>query len=151
MTRLGLIAKTGMALAAGFLVWRMGDYLATDANADSPSLVDAHVERVIDGDTIDITALVWIDQTVKAHLRIRGIDAPELHGHCPAERWAAQMATEWLRNAVEGHDVMLTEIGTDKFGRVLAHVTLGDRDIAASTSSTPSRALNAAEGNRLKM
>lgn len=123
-----MIWRTAMLAVFGFLAAMLVKYsLAHDG---PPDLVNAHVDRVIDGDSVEVTASIWIDQTVKASVRLRGIDAPELHGKCPAERWAGLQAKEWLKAAIEGHDVDLTELGTEKFGRVLARVAFDGRDIA---------------------
>jgi endonuclease YncB( thermonuclease family) len=78
--------------------------LAAPAAADSV--------RVIDGDTI-----VHRGQTI----RIMGLDAPEVHHRCPAEKALAERARARLAELlldgfrVEAH-------GRDRYGRVLAVV-----------------------------
>jgi len=87
----------------------------------------AEVLRVIDGDTVEVRVHIWLglDQTV--HVRLRGIDAPEMHGHCPGEREKAQMAKDYLERTIAGQSVSLTDIGVDKYGgRVDAWVRLSD-------------------------
>ncbi|SHO65968.1 Endonuclease YncB, thermonuclease family [Pseudoxanthobacter soli DSM 19599] len=85
--------------------------------------VEARVERVIDGDTLAVRAHIWLGQDVSVLVRIRGIDAPELHGRCAAERQQALAARGALAAAVEAGTVTLSAIEADKYGgRILADV-----------------------------
>ncbi|WP_416065018.1 thermonuclease family protein [Rhizobium sp. ZK1] len=65
---------------------------------------------------------------MEVYVRIRGIDAPEMHSKCPEVRRAgieAQHALEQMTSGVTG--IKLTDISGDKyFGRILANVTLPD-------------------------
>lgn len=92
----------------------------------------ADVDRVIDGDTLAVTAEVWPGVVVRARVRLLGVDAPELRGACPAERAAAAAARD-LVAALAGARVTLTGIRRDKYaGRVDARVALADgRDLGA--------------------
>lgn len=88
-----------------------------------PGPVPATLIRVVDGDTIRIEALVWIDLRVEVLVRLRGIDAPELNGQCPEERAQAVAATEALAAIAADGPFKLIEIDDDKyFGRVVADV-----------------------------
>lgn len=64
-------------------------------------------------------------------MRLKGIDAPELHGGCAREREGAEAARVLLAALLEGGEVMLSDIEADKYGgRVDAVVTLADgRDV----------------------
>jgi len=97
-----------------------------------PGPVAASVVKVIDGDTLDVSVKVWIGQDTRTRVRIRGIDAPELHARCPAEKAGALAAKARLKELV-GTTVTLTAIGQDKYaGRVDAKVTATDgSDVAA--------------------
>ncbi len=89
--------------------------------------VNAAVVAVIDGDTVEVRALVWIQQEVVTRVRLRGIDAPELAGRCPAETRRGTEARDALAGLVTGTMVRLTEIEPDKYGgRVVARVILAD-------------------------
>ena len=89
--------------------------------------VEAEVVRVIDGDTFVATAHVWPGEVITVAVRVRGIDAPELHSHCAAERQAALEARDALQGMLTGGPVTISNIGGGKYyGRVLADVT--DRD-----------------------
>ena len=82
---------------------------------------------MIDGDTLDVTVKVWIGQDTRTRVRIRGIDAPEIHARCPAEKAGALAAKARLKE-LAGKLVTLTAIGQDKYaGRVDATVTAGGR------------------------
>jgi micrococcal nuclease len=86
-------------------------------------LVPAELIRVIDGDTIEVRALIWLDQFVTTRVRLRDIDAPERSARCPAEaRIAEESAAALARMLVSGR-LFLAEVGRDKYGgRVLARV-----------------------------
>jgi len=98
-----------------------------------PGPVAASVVKVIDGDTLDVTVRVWIGQDTRTRVRIRGIDAPELHARCPVEKAGALAAKARLKE-LAGKAVTLTAIGQDKYaGRVDATVTAENgSDIAAT-------------------
>ncbi len=74
--------------------------------------------RVIDGDTLEVVALIWLDQRVTTRVRIEGIDTPERRSPCAAEREAAaaasRFATDWL--ASQG-SIVLRDLIHDKYGR----------------------------------
>jgi len=99
--------------------------------------VEAHVERVIDGDTLAAVAHVWPGHSVRVSVRIRGIDAPEMRSRCAAERAAAEAARQALEELVAGAPVLVANIGGDKyFGRVIADVMVHDgRDAAAALAA----------------
>jgi len=74
--------------------------------------------RVVDGDTLRCDT---------GRIRLLGIDAPELPGHCAQGRHCAPgdpfASTESLRMAMgDGTTLRIRTIGTDRYGRVLALV-----------------------------
>ena len=90
--------------------------------------VSAQLVRVVDGDTLLVDATPWPQQTIEVYVRLRGIDAPELHSHCGEVRAAAERAQLALQ-AITGASgtIALTHISGDKyFGRILADVETGD-------------------------
>lgn len=88
-----------------------------------PGPVAAQVIEVVDGDTIAVRAHVWLGQNIETHVRLFGIDAPELKGRCPREIELAQAARRFLESEVGGRAVTLRDIRHDKYGgRVLARV-----------------------------
>ena len=87
----------------------------------------ADVVSVIDGDTLDVRAHVWLGQTVAIRVRLDGIDTPELRGRCAAERTAAEAARELVRARIGADPVRLMEVRYGKYaGRVLARIVLED-------------------------
>jgi endonuclease YncB( thermonuclease family) len=64
--------------------------------------VSAKVVRVVDGDTIDVRAAIWIGQGLFIRIRIDGIDAPELKARCAEERRLAEKARDYLARRLSG-------------------------------------------------
>ncbi|MGL3105574.1 thermonuclease family protein [Bradyrhizobium sp. BR 1432] len=91
---------------------------AGDAGARQP----IEVIRTIDGDTF----LARVHPRNGGHLvvrvRLRGIDAPELKASCQDELNKAEAATDALRNLLGQGDVTISNLGPDKYGRILADV-----------------------------
>lgn len=83
----------------------------------------ADVVRIIDGDTFGAAARIRLGEAVDIHVRIEGIDAPELHTRCGAERRRALAAKDYLENRIGGGEVELSGVRYDKYGgRVRATV-----------------------------
>jgi endonuclease YncB( thermonuclease family) len=57
-----------------------------------------------------------------ARVRLRGIDAPEMKASCREELDKAEAATEALRGLLREGGVTISNLGTEKYGRVLADV-----------------------------
>lgn len=90
------------------------------------------VVRVVDGDTVAVRVSVWLQQEVSVLVRLRGVDAPELHGRCSDETARAVEAREALRRALGDGPVVLSRIEGDKYyGRVLADVETAAGEDAA--------------------
>ena len=105
--------------------------LSGESEIEGP--IPAEVLRVIDGDTITVRARIWIGQDLTTNVRLFGVNAPELRGHCEAERKLAEEARRFLAARVEGRAVLLRNIALDKFGgRVVARVEDGMGDVAAA-------------------
>jgi endonuclease YncB( thermonuclease family) len=96
--------------------------------------VEATVVEVLDGDTFLADAHIWPGQIIEVHIRIRGIDAPEMKSRCETEHLAALRARDALSNLLGGGNVKLSNIGGAKFyGRVLADVqTVEGQSVAES-------------------
>ena len=92
--------------------------------------VAAIVDRVVDGDTIEVKAAIWLGQTLIVRVRIDGVDAPELEARCPEERKLALAARDFLVRRLDGAPVKLTRVVYDKYGgRVRAGVADATGDI----------------------
>jgi endonuclease YncB( thermonuclease family) len=97
--------------------------------------VQFYISRVLDGDTFGVT---WLPGAEYAGLdmpvRIRGMDAPEKKGRCMREKTLAVDAEKHLNQILNTdkydmltfNTILLSEIGVDKFGRMLAKVEVKD-------------------------
>jgi endonuclease YncB( thermonuclease family) len=94
----------------------------------------AEVVRVIDGDTFEARVRVWPGLDVDTHVRLRGIDAAELHARCADELAKAQAARAALQAMLDQGDVTVARVGIDKYGgRIDAVVaTRGIADVSAA-------------------
>ncbi len=96
---------------------------AGPATETLPGPIPAQVVRVIDGDTLEVRARIWLGQEVSILVRLAGIDAPELRGRCDGEKRLAEEAKAYLRAMVGEGSVTLSEVRYGKFaGRVMARV-----------------------------
>ncbi len=88
---------------------------------------------MIDGDTFEAEAELWPGLTVRALIRVEGVDAPELRGRCAAEKLDARKAREALAYLLE-NGARLREVRRDKYGgRFVAKVLLADGSDLAET------------------
>jgi endonuclease YncB( thermonuclease family) len=92
-----------------------------------PEITSCKVVKVYDGDTITIaTQLQGLEPFYRFSVRLRGIDSPEIKGHSEKEKAAAIVSRDALSNLVFNKRVMLQNIGTEKYGRLLADVHYGE-------------------------
>ena len=88
-----------------------------------PGPIPARVDRVVDGDTVVVVATIWLGQTLTTHVRIAGVDTPELRGDCPAERELALAARDGLADLLVPSEVTLHGVRMGTFaGRVVADI-----------------------------
>ncbi|MFZ2069784.1 MAG: thermonuclease family protein [Xanthobacteraceae bacterium] len=101
---------------------------------DPGLLYPAELVRIIDGDTFEARVRVWPGLDVDTHVRLRGIDAAELHARCADELAKAQAARAALQAILDQGDVTVTRVGIDKYGgRIDAVVaTRGTADVSAA-------------------
>ncbi len=124
--RFGRSGWLWVVMAAIALIGDAGPALATAAET-LPGPVPAEVVRVIDGDTIQVRARIWLGQNVETLVRLAGIDTPELHGGCAESRALAAEARRRLTALVASRRVTLYEVRTDAHGgRVVARVRAED-------------------------
>lgn len=95
--------------------------------------VTARVTNVVDGDTLDVRAKVWLGHEVSVLVRVLGIDTPELRGKCAAEIEKARAAQAFVLGLVPLESlVVLNKVQSDKYaGRVDAEVELPDGRVLA--------------------
>ncbi len=100
-----------------------------------PSIVyPAEVIRIIDGDIFEARARVWPGLDVDTKVRLRGVDAAELHARCAGELAQAQAARAALEKILSEGGVTISRVGVDKYGgRVDATIaTRGIADVSAA-------------------
>ena len=102
-----LAALATVVLLAGLASARAGDILAGP--------VWARVVRVVDGDTIEVRARIWLGQEISTLVRLAGVDAPELRGGCALEKTLAAHARDYLAARIEGAEVRLAAIEYGKY------------------------------------
>ncbi|MGO9697852.1 MAG: thermonuclease family protein [Xanthobacteraceae bacterium] len=126
-TALAPARNTGVRLAADASVGR------SNAQLGYP----AEVIRVIDGDTFEARVRVWPGLEVSTKVRLRNVDAPELHARCAEELAKAQAARAALETMLAAGGVMVSRVGIDKYGgRVDALVATRDTaDVSAALLS----------------
>ena len=118
-----------LAIAAVSAILTAG---TVSAGETVPGPVPAEVLRVIDGDTIEVAAFIWLGQRVRVRVRLEGSDTPELRGQCASERELAQQAKDLVSRYTEGRSVSLYGIHYGKYaGRIVARVQLGGGETLA--------------------
>ena len=96
------------------------------------------INRVLDGDTIDVTIDLGFDLFKKERVRIAGVDTPEKRTRNLEEKALGIDATNWLKEKLEttiaGDDELSvrTELvgGTGKYGRLLGWLYVGDEELS---------------------
>jgi micrococcal nuclease len=96
--------------------------------------VSARIVRIIDGDTLEVEAHPWPGQSVRVSVRLRGIDTPERRSQCADQRAAARLARNELERLVRDFPTveLINVSGGKYYGRVLADMKAGTRDVAAA-------------------
>ena len=96
------------------------------------------VNRVLDGDTIDVTIDLGFDLFKKERVRVAGVDTPEKRTRDLEEKALGIDATNWLKKELEdvldGDDELIvrTELhgGVGKYGRLLGWLYVGDEQVS---------------------
>ena len=92
------------------------------------------IDRVLDGDTIDVVIDLGFDLYKKERVRVAGVDTPEKRTKNLEEKALGIDATNWLKEKLEstiaGDDELSvrTELvgGVGKYGRLLGWLYIGD-------------------------
>ena len=96
------------------------------------------IDRVVDGDTIDVTIDLGFDLYKKERVRVAGVDTPEKRTKNLEEKALGIDATNWLKKELEdvlaGDDELIvrTELhgGVGKYGRLLGWLYVGDEQVS---------------------
>ena len=92
------------------------------------------INRVVDGDTIDVTIDLGFDLLKKERVRIAGVDTPEKRTRDKEEKVLGIDATNWMKSKLEGaikggeELTIRTELkgGVGKYGRLLGWLYIND-------------------------
>ena len=92
------------------------------------------IDKVVDGDTIDVTIDLGFDLYKKERVRIAGVDTPEKRTRDLEEKALGLDATYWMKKQLEdtiaGDEELIirTELqgGTGKYGRLLGWLYVGE-------------------------
>jgi len=91
------------------------------------------VDRVVDGDTIDVVLNLGFDIMFKSRVRLYGIDTPESRTRDLDEKARGKMASAFLKEAVENGSKVVIETklkdSRGKYGRVLGNVVVDGLNI----------------------
>ena len=96
------------------------------------------IDKVLDGDTIDVTIDLGFDLFKKERVRVAGVDTPEKRTRNLEEKALGIDATNWLKKELEdvlaGDDELIvrTELhgGVGKYGRLLGWLYVGDEELS---------------------
>ncbi len=111
------------ALAGGFV----GAVAGMDGGApiDDDGRFSCPIVRVVDGDTIRCGA---------RRVRLQGIDAPEMPGHCRPGRKCTPgdpvASTNHLRGLIDRGPLTCIATDTDRYGRTVARCSAGNADLS---------------------
>lgn len=91
------------------------------------------VERVVDGDTVDVVLDLGFDIFHKCRVRLYGIDTPESRTRDLDEKARGKMAGSFLKESIDaGNKIVIQTKLKDskgKYGRVLGDVVVDDVNI----------------------
>ena len=97
------------------------------------------INRVLDGDTLDVTIDLGFDLFKKERVRVAGVDTPEKRTRNLEEKALGIDATNWLKQKLEdtiagdGDELTVrTELvgGTGKYGRLLGWLYVGEDTVS---------------------
>lgn len=121
---------------AGVIGWKIAP---VERQVEAASLVSANqtfampicgsgkrINCVVDGDTI------WVRGE---KIRLQGFNAPEMNGSCDRERQMAVQARDELQRSLNGPAFTIERNGMDRYGRTLATIRVGGRDVGAGLIS----------------
>ena len=96
------------------------------------------INKVVDGDTIDVTIDLGFDLYKKERVRIAGVDTPEKRTRDLEEKALGLDATYWMKDklneTIKGDEELIirTELkgGTGKYGRLLGWLYVGEDTVS---------------------
>jgi micrococcal nuclease len=97
-----------------------------DTTAFTPPIAGGQVIKVYDGDSITIAGYLpmYNSPLFRFSVRLNGIDTPEIKGKTEEEISEAKKTRDALSNLILHKEITLKNVGTEKYGRILADVYL---------------------------
>lgn len=125
--KLGIVKITGAGALIGAALGIGSLYLPTSGLSASGTQFQCASPYAVDGDTL---------RCGKRRVRLQGIDAPELPGHCRQGRSCTPgdpvASTESLRRLVAGKVLQCAQTDIDSYGRTVARCKAGDLDLSCA-------------------
>ena len=91
------------------------------------------VNRIVDGDTIDVTIDLGFSININQRVRVAGIDSPEKRTRDAAEKALGIDATEWMTKHLEDASDLIIKTAVEgsmgKYGRVLGWLFVGISEV----------------------
>ena len=117
------------------------------------------IDKVVDGDTIDVTIDLGFDLSKKERVRVAGIDTPEKRTRNLEEKALGLDATAWIKEhlegAINGDDdlIIRTELdgGVGKYGRLLGWLYIGDAIVSLNEQMITEGYAHAYDGGKKNM
>ena len=99
-----------------------------ETTAFTPPISGGQVIKVYDGDSITIAGYLpmYNSPLFRFSVRLNGIDTAEIKGKSSDEIEAAKQARDALSKLILHKEIILKNVATEKYGRVLADVYLDD-------------------------
>ena len=93
-----------------------------------PPVTNGKVVKVYDGDTITVASRLAIRNSpiYRFPVRLLGIDSPEIKGSTENEKKLAKQSRDALHELLFDKHVILKNVTTEKYGRLLANVYIND-------------------------
>ncbi len=92
------------------------------------------VNRIVDGDTIDVTIDLGFSININQRVRVAGIDSPEKRTRDAAEKALGIDATEWMTKRINEAPELIIKTAVEgsmgKYGRVLGWLFVGEDDVS---------------------
>lgn len=85
----------------------------------------AQVDRVVDGDTVDLIIDLGFDVLHKVRIRLHGVNAPESRTRDLEEKALGLAAKDYVSNWLTESDAVYVKTlkdGTGKYGRILGYI-----------------------------